>query len=383
MTVTGPLGGPAAPNGRTAVGETFARLCEIPSPSGREAAMAAAVRAELESMGLEVTEDDTAAETGAGCGNLVARVAGPPGTRTVMLCAHMDTVPLTDDVEVELVDGVYRNRREAILGADDKVGVAAMLEAARRWAGPRPPACGVELVFTTGEEVGLRGAFAFDAAPLEAEFGFVLDHAAPIGRIVVAGPTYYSVHSDFIGRAAHAGIRPEEGRSAVAAAAKAIEAMRLGRLDEATTANVGVIAGGASPTIVPDRCTIEAEVRSLDDGRASDTVREMVDTITWAASATETDVDTTIEKHLRAYRIPESASAVVTASAALRDCGVDPVVIASGGGSDASAFAEKGLHCVNLAVGVEANHTPDERVSAAALDRMLDVTLRLVERARE
>jgi tripeptide aminopeptidase len=339
------------------------------------------VRAELEAIGLAVTEDDTAAETGAACGNLVARIPGPPGARTVMFCAHIDTVPLADGVEVELVDGVYRNRRDAILGADDKAGVAVILEAARRWASGAP--CGCELVFTTGEEVGLRGARAFDTGPLEAEFGFVLDHAAPIGRMVVAAPTYYAVHAEFLGRSAHAGLRPEDGRSAIGAAAKAVEAMRLGRIDEETTANVGVISGGVAANVVPERCTIEAEVRSLDDGKAAEAVHAMVDTITWAASATETDVDTTIEEHFRAYRIPESDPTVVTASAAMRDCGVEPVPTSTGGGSDASAFAAKGLPCLNLAIGVALNHTPQERVTAAALEKVLDITLRLAERAAE
>ena len=154
-----------------------------------------------------MTEDDTAAETGAGCGNLVARIPGPPGARTVMLCAHLDTVPVADRIEVELEDGVYRNRREAILGADDKAGVAVLVELARRLTERGAPA-GCELVFTTGEEVGLRGARAFDVGALGAEFGFVLDHAAPLGRMVVAAPTYYHVHAEFLGRSAHAGHQP-------------------------------------------------------------------------------------------------------------------------------------------------------------------------------
>ena len=344
--------------------------------------MAAAVRTELEAIGLEVAEDDTAAETGAGCGNLTARIPGPPGARAVMFCAHIDTVPLTDRVEVELVDGFYTNRREAILGADDKAGVAVLIEAARRWVASPPP-CGCELVFTTGEEVGLRGAHAFDTAALAAEFGFVLDHAAPIGRMVVAAPTYYAVHADFIGRSAHAGIRPEDGHSAIAAAAKAVESLQLGRIDRETTANVGVIQGGAAPNVVPERCTIEAEVRSLDDTKASDAARAMVHSTTWAASTTETDVDTTLEEHFRAYRIPESDPTVLIASAALRDCGVTPVPASTGGGSDASAFAAKGLRCLNLAVGVEHNHTPQERIAACSLQKMLDVTLRIPDRATE
>jgi len=361
--------------------QTFARLCEIESPSGAEGAIAAFLRAELEALGLAVTDDGTAPETGAGSGNLMARIPGPPGARAVMLCSHIDTVPLTDRVEVELADGVFRNRRDAVLGADDKAGVAVMVEAAREWAGPRPPACGIELVFTTGEEAGLRGAHAFDVGGLDSDLGFVLDHAAPVGRMVLAAPTYYAVRAEFRGRAAHAGIRPEDGRSAIAAAAKAVDSMRLGRLDPETTANVGLIGGGAAANVVPERCAIEAEVRSLDDGRASEAVSAMVDTITWAASATETDVDTTIEEQFRAYRISEADPVVAIASAALRDCGVEPVPATTGAGSDASAFAAKGLKCVNLAVGVEANHTPDERVSAWALEKVLEIALRLPEHA--
>ena len=218
-----------------------------------------------------MTEDDTAAETGAGCGNLLARIPGPPGARTVMLCAHIDTVPLADGVEVELVDGVYRNRRDAILGADDKAGVAVILEAARRWAARVRPAA-ASSSSRPARRSGCAARARSTRAALEAEFGFVLDHAAPIGRMVVAAPTYYAVHAEFLGRSAHAGIRPEDGRSAIGAAAKAVESMRLGRIDEETTANVGVIGGGVAANVVPERCTIEAEVRSLDDGKAAEAV---------------------------------------------------------------------------------------------------------------
>ena len=362
------------------LGETFVRLCEIPSPSGSEAHVAGYVAGELRGLGLEVTEDATAEETGAGCGNLLARIPGPPGGRSVMLCAHLDTVPVLDRIEVELEDGFYRNRHDAILGADDKAGVAVLLELARRLAEQGPPIT-CELVFTVGEEVGLRGAHAFDVAALDSEFGFVLDHAAPLGRMVVAAPTYYHVQAEFLGRAAHAGISPEEGRSAIAAAAAAIGAMQLGRTDDETTANVGAIHGGTAANVVPEGCVIEAEVRSLDDEKASEGVRRMVDAITYAASASEVDVDTTVQEQFRAYRIAEDDPAVTLAGAALRDCGIDPVPTSTGGGSDASAFAAKGFRCVNLAIGVELNHTSAERVSRRALESTLDVATRLVQRA--
>jgi tripeptide aminopeptidase len=372
----------AAPRalGADRLGETFVRLCEIPSPSGSEAHVAEYVTGELRALGLEVTEDDTAAETGAACGNLVARIQGPGDGASVMLCAHMDTVPVADRIEVALEDGFYANRHDAILGADDKAGVAVLIELARRFAEHGAPAT-CELVFTTGEEVGLRGARAFDVSVLRSPFGFVLDHAAPLGRMVLAAPTYYAVHAEFLGRSAHAGIRPEDGRSAIAAAAAAIGAMQLGRIDDETTANVGAINGGTAANVVPEGCVIDAEVRSLDDAKASAGARHMVDAITYAASAAEVDVDTMVEEHFRAYRIAEDHPAVALAAAALRDCGVEPVPTSTGGGSDASAFAAKEFECVNLAVGVELNHTSDERVSRRALETTLAVASRIVERA--
>jgi tripeptide aminopeptidase len=362
--------------------DTFVRLCEVESPSGRELEVARAVRGELERLGLEVSEDDTVAETGAGCGNLLARLPGPDGSRTILLCAHLDTVPLADVVEVERTDAYFTNRREAILGADNKAAVAVLIEVARRFAGGGAPV-GCELLFTTSEEVGLRGARAFDMSRLQADFGYVFDHATVIGELILAGPTYYKVTADFSGRAAHSGIRPEQGRSAIVAAAKAIEAMQLGRLDPETTANVGRIEGGTATNVVPARCRVEAEVRSLDDEKATRKAGEMVDALTWAASSTETDVDTRIEEQFRAYRLPQTDPCVIAAAAALRDCGVEPVYTSTGGGSDANAFEAKGFRCLNIANGTEHNHTAEERVSVWALERMLDVSFRLLERASE
>jgi tripeptide aminopeptidase len=159
--------------------------------------------------------------------------------------------------------------------------------------------------------------------------------------------------------------------------------MRLGRIDAETTANVGIIAGGTATNVVAERCRLESEFRSLDDARAGEGARELVDALTWAASDTETDVDVTVEEQFRAYRIPPGDSLVKAAEAALLDCGVQPVHATTGGGSDANAFQAKGFRCLNIANGTEANHTPDERVSAAALEKMLDVALRLLVRAAE
>ena len=355
---------------RARLNETFAALCRIPSPFGREAEIAAHVTRELEGMGLEVEPDAS--------GNLLARIRGR-GERTILLCAHLDTVDVSAAIEPVVVDGGWENAHDTILGADNKAAVAVFLEVARRASVEGSPV-GIELLLTVEEEDGLAGAKAFDPGALGAEFGYVLDHATPIGEVVLASPTYYRLSAEFRGRAAHAGIRPEAGRSAILAAAQAIAAMPHGRIDEQTTANVGSIQGGVGTTnVVPERCRLMAEARSLDPERVEQVIADMIDAVYDGASAAECDVDIVSEKLFEGYRQKGTAPAIVAAEAALRACGYEPQRIVTGGGSDANALAARGFTCVNLANGTEHNHEPTERVSVAALEGMLDVCLALLE----
>jgi tripeptide aminopeptidase len=357
--------------------DDFVRLCEIESPSRSERAVADAVKAELEGLGLTVEEDDTASETGSDAGNLLARIEGPPDSRTILLCAHLDTVPLAGPVEVTQENGVLSNRHDAILGADNKAAVATILAAARRLTAEGAPV-GVELLFTTCEEQALAGAKAFDPARLRSEFGYVFDHASPIGELVTASPTYYRLEADFRGQAAHAGIRPEAGHNAIAAAAKAIAAIEIGRLDDATTANVGQIEGGTAANVVAERCKVVLEARSLDDVRAGEVVSSMVDAIAEAASDLECDVETAVERLFRGYRLARTAPVVETAAEALRTIGTEPVYINTGGGSDANALIAADLPVLNVANGTVGNHQPDESVTVDALETTLDLTLAIV-----
>ena len=359
----------------------FIRFCEIESPSGRERGVAEAIGEELRGLGVEVEEDDSASTTGSDSGNLLARIPGPEGMPTVLLCAHMDTVPLDGPVEVVSDNGLLSNRHNAILGADNKAAVVTILGAVRRLLRDGTPPAGIELLFTTGEEQALGGAKAFDMSKLSADFGYVFDHASPIGEIVIASPTYYSVEGWFRGQAAHAGIRPEAGHNAIVAAARAVAALRIGRLDAETTANVGRIEGGTSANVVAERCYVELETRSLDAERAGEIVAEMVDALTEAASGAECDLETSVERLFRGFRLARTAMPVEVAAAALRDHDIEPTYIATGGGSDANVFVPAGLTVVNLANGTERNHQPDESVTLQALETMLEVTVSLVRQA--
>jgi tripeptide aminopeptidase len=369
---------PASEAERARLAETFTALCRIRSPFGHERACAEAVRAELERVGVEVTEDG--GSPGSECGNLLARIPGRDPDRWVLLCAHLDTVEALAEIEPVLVDGGWENANEGILGADNKAAVAVILEVARRARIEGTPV-GLELLFTVSEENALAGAKAFDVAQLAAPFGYVFDHATPIGEVIVASPTYFRIGAEFLGASAHAGIRPEAGRSAILAATHAIEQMPHGRLDPETTSNVAHIHAGIpnATNVVPERCSVLAEARSLDPERAEQVVAAMVDALHDGAAHGECDVDVTVEKLFTGYRFRPSEPPVLAAQEALRACGYEPRRISSGGASDANAFVAAGLPVVNLANGTERNHQPDERVAVAALDGMLDVALALLE----
>jgi tripeptide aminopeptidase len=347
------------------------RLCEIRSPTGEEREVADTVAAELRALGLEVSEDEAAGPAGAGAGNLLARLPGA-SDQWVMFCAHLDTVPHEGQVEVIDDEGVFRSRGETILGADNKAAVAVFMELVARHA-DQPPPVGIELVLTVAEEQGLRGAKALDASVLRSPTGFVLDHAGPVGEVIVATPTQQKIRADFIGVEAHAGIRPEDGSSAIAAAAAAVSRMELGRLDEQTTANVGLIEGGTSGNVVPGHCWLQAEARSRDAARAAEVAGQISDACTWGASEHGCDVDVRIEELFRGYEVPASSAALQLAEAGLRGAGLEPIRAAIGGGSDANVFRLDGFDAVLLANGTDGVHTEDEHVPAASLEKMLEV----------
>jgi tripeptide aminopeptidase len=376
---------PNRPSWATDVLSLFLELAALASPSGEERAVADRVLDYLAALGLEANEDDAGAKVGSTMGNVFCRLEPAGGSGApLFFCAHLDTVPPEAPIE-PLVgeDEVVRNGAGTILGADDKSAVAAMLEATARLVEDGRPHSGVELVFTPKEEVGLLGAEAFDESRLAARYGYVYDHAGPIGEVILGAPHQQKLDVRFHGRAAHAGMFPEDGRSAIAAAARAIADLRLGRLDDETSANVGRIEGGTARNVVPEWCGFAAEARSHDERKLADLVREMVDTVTFAASLEECELEAQVSGLSRGYRFRRDDLPVRLAAMALERVGREPSYVLSGGGADANVFNERGLQCLNLANGMTDIHTPDERIAVADLHEMVEVTLSLVEAASE
>jgi tripeptide aminopeptidase len=361
--------------------DLFCELAAIPSPPGDERAVADVVMRYLRDCGLSVDEDDAGPRIGSNMGNLYTRIDPTADGEPLFLCAHLDTVPPTAAIEPVVEDGVVRNAAGTILGADNKSAVAAMLEATRRVVAEGRQHAGIELLFTPKEEVGLIGAYAFDRSRLRARTGYVYDQAAPVGTVILGAPFSQAIQVTFHGRAAHSGMFPEEGRSAIQAAAKAIADLRLGRIDEEATANVGIISGGSAGNIVPEWCTFLAEARCQDERRLHELVQEMIDICSFAATTADCEVETEVRKSYKGYRFKKEQDVVTLAAGALTRCGHEPSYALSGGAADANVFNDRGRRCVNLANGMTDIHTPDEHIAVADLDAMVDVTLALVDAA--
>jgi tripeptide aminopeptidase len=363
--------------------DLFLELAALPSPPGEERAVADAVVRYLRDLGLPADEDDAGTKVGSTIGNVYCHVEPNGGGTPVFLCAHLDTVPPDGPLDPVIEDGVVRNAGGTILGADNKSAVAAMLEATRRVLAENRRHGGIELLFTPKEEVGLLGAAAFDHERLAARVGYVYDQAAPIGDVILGAPHSQAMQVRFHGRAAHSGMYPEEGRSAIAAAARAIADLRLGRVDEETTANVGIIQGGTAGNIIPEWCALDAEARSHDERKLADLVQEMLDAFSFAAGLEDCEVEAKVSKSYRGYRFKREDPVVRIAHAALERAGYTPAYGLSGGAADANVFNDRGLACLNLANGMQDIHTPDERITVEDLDGMVEVTLALVDVARD
>lgn len=361
--------------------ELFLDLCRADSAPLAEGPLFGVVVGRLEAMGFSVDVDQAGARVGGEVGNLFATMPGrgrladrPP----LLFSAHLDRVAGGIGVRPRVVDGVVRSGGDTILGADDAAGLAAIIEAYQailESGEDHPP---LECLFTIGEEIGLVGAKEADLSRLRSECGFVLDADGPVGTVIGQAPTQYTLGAKLFGRAAHAGIAPERGVSAIKMAAQAISRMQLGRIDAETTANVGYIAGGGPTNIVPERAEIRAEVRSLDRSKAERQLEQMRRALEGAAADCGGRAEIEVALEYEGFRLSESAEPVVRARRAAERLGLPFAMKATGGGSDANVFNAKGLPCVVLGVGYQAIHTYNEAMPIDELHRLARLVAALI-----
>lgn len=361
--------------------ELFKNLCLIDAPALEEKESVAYVRNLLEGMGLEVHEDDAGERIGGNANNLIATLKGNvSGAPRIYFSAHFDTVEPTAGLIIEERDGVFYSASDTILGADDKAGMAPIIEAIRCIQENDLPHGDIVLLFSVAEEIGLKGAEALRIEELNLDFGYVLDTGPPVGTFVTRTATHDKLDIEIIGRPAHAGKHPEEGINAIEVAAAAIAGMTLGRVGPETTANLGIIQGGTATNVVCPSVHIRAEARSTSTADLDAQVDHMVSRFEEAATKFGAQVVVRHVRHYDAYNISPDSKVVEIAQRASRNLGFDPTLRTTLGGSDANAYNVKGVPSIVIATGMDKIHTHDEFVSRKDL---VDVTRLVLEIVKE
>ncbi|MCS7208327.1 MAG: M20/M25/M40 family metallo-hydrolase [Fimbriimonadales bacterium] len=341
----------------------FVALVRIESGSENEAAICEFVAKQLRELGAEsVLIDEASRQIGGTGGNVFARFQGTLNAPPLLLNAHVDTVYSTENIQVVRDENEIRTDGRTILGADNKAGVAIILEVIRTLKERKLPHPPLEVVFTIREEKGLLGAKAFDTRLLKARTGLVIDGREDPSALFVQSPTHWKFEVVFHGKAAHAGAEPEKGRNAIAMAAKAIAQMNWGRLDAETTANIGTIEGGQAMNVVPDRVKLVGEFRSFDSERVKALAERWKAICEQVAQESEGKAEVKLSQTFEAVRLAPDAPIVRAAVAGLKTVGVEPKLERTGGGSDANAFALKGIQCLVFPTGADRIHTPQERL---------------------
>ena len=353
--------------------ETFLTILRIDSYHPHEDPVIDALRPQLERVGVQLRVDEHRNVLGYWPGRGALRDREP-----ILLCAHTDTVRPTPQMEPVVRDGSVHSDGSSVLGADDKAAVAAIVEALAAIEDAGVPHGPAEVLFTVGEDVGHIGSKAFDVTPVRSKMAFVPDADGPVGGIMLAAPWSESTTVVFQGRAAHAGMEPENGRSAVSMVAQSVQSMRLGRVDEETTANVGVIAGGEAINIIPPEAELKFNVRSLDKKKYENLSAEMLDCCRQAASQFEGQIDVVPINAVAGFRFEPNAPIVRRAEAAMKAAGVKPWQSVTCGGSDANELNEKGLPTIVISVGYKDIHSNKESMPIDDLNRLAEVCAGLI-----
>ncbi|KJL04209.1 tripeptidase T [Priestia aryabhattai] len=360
--------------------DLFIELVQVDSETKHEEKIAVVLKEKFTALGVEVVEDDAKEKTGHGANNLICTLpATKEGVDTIYFTSHMDTVVPGNGIKPSIEDGYIKSDGTTILGADDKAGLAAMLEAITVLKEENIAHGKIEFIITVGEESGLVGAKALDSSLVTAKFGYALDSDGKVGDIIVAAPTQAKVNATIYGKTAHAGVAPERGVSAITIASRAISKMPLGRIDEETTANIGRFEGGTQTNIVCDRVDILAEARSLIPEKMEAQVAKMKEAFETAAQEMGGHAEVDIKVMYPGFKFGDGDHVVEVAKKAVANIDRPSRLLQSGGGSDANVIAGFDIPTVNLAVGYEDIHTTNEKIPVEELVKISELVVSIIK----
>lgn len=345
--------------------DEFLELVQIDSPSSKEGKVAQVLVKKLEEIGCEVIIDNAGEKTGGETGNVIATLKGNRSGKKILFSSHMDTVSPSIGVKpiIDEVNGIIKSDGTTVLGSDDKAGIAAILEGLRNIKENNIDHADIQVVFSIWEEGGLHGAKNLDYSKIDAEYAFVLDSGGSPGEIIVKAPAQDAIKVKITGKPAHAGLQPENGISAIMVASRAIENMKLLRIDEETTANIGIVKGGIATNIVMPELEIVAEARSLSEEKLDAQTNHMVEIFKNAAKEFGAGIEIEVKRAYGPFNIDETDEIVQLAKKAFSNMNIEGKTASTGGGSDTNILNKNGIKSVNLGIGMKKAHTLEEYIA--------------------
>ncbi len=357
----------------------FLDYVRISSPSYKEGNFAEVIKKDMKKIGFEVIVDDAGIKAGSDTGNVIGYLSGNKDIEPIMFCAHMDTVTPCNNIEPIIEDGIIKSKGDTILSADDKAGIIAILEGIRHIKENNIPHGDIEVVFTICEEVGLYGSKYLDYSKIKSKMAFVLDASGDIGGVNVQGPAQAQIHAKFHGKAAHAGLNPEKGINAIQVASRAIDRMSLLRIDEETTANIGVIKGGSATNIVADYVEVEFEARSLNEEKLNKQVNHMVEAMEEAAKEFNANVDIKVDNSYPTFKLDKDEPILKIIENAMNKVTIPYMPKPTGGGSDTNIFNGNGLKAATLGIGMFGAHSVDEYIAEEDIVKTAEIVVAIIE----
>jgi tripeptide aminopeptidase len=366
----------------------FLELVKIEALSKQEKPVAQYLTGVLDTMGIEHYMDDAGDKIGGNCGNLIASIpATDPSYPALLLSAHMDTVGPNKGINPVIDADTIKSDGTTILGADDKSGIAAILECLRVIEEDNIPHGHIDIVFDVAEEIGLLGAKHLDFSSFKAKMAYVMDHTE-VDQIVNRAPSANRMSYEVRGIEKHAGMEPEKGISAIEVASHAIATMKLGRIDHETTANIGTIEGGRATNIVANLVKITAEARSHDDAKLetqSDNMkRAFLDAVEkFKKVVDDKEISPTFledrERDFTAQNVPESSPVYQLAKNAGKRLGLELSPKTAGGGTDGNIYNVNGIETVVVGTGMTNCHTVKEYIKIQDLVNCARLLVAIVE----
>jgi len=352
----------------------FLQLVKLDNPSLNERKVANYIINRLKDLGYETYEDNAGEKINGNTGNIICKIQGNKDKDKIMFLAHMDSVvPCIGKIPV--INGQYiESNKKTILGSDDLSGVAAMLEIAQAVKAKEIETGDIYLVFTVAEEIGLLGAKNLDFSNIEVDFAYVLDSGGEIGTANISAPSHITFNVTIKGKAAHAGMEPEKGINAITVASKAISKMKIGRIDEETTCNLGSIQGGNATNIVCEQVFIKGECRSRNEKKLELVYNDIINAFKSAVKEYKCEIDIKMNKEYSSFLVKDDATVLVKFEKACQKANLEFCKLHGGGGSDTNVISKLGINALNISTGMEKVHSVEERIKIADLVKISELT---------